>query len=71
MFCENNCCIYWKNNKCELGQISLDSRGMCIDCIYVDIDEELMEQARTRMKKNFEEQYQEWERLDRERNREW
>ena len=35
-------CIYQKDGECELEEISIDVSGMCQDCIYPNIDEELI-----------------------------
>ena len=46
MNCENNLCVYWNNGKCILGEISIDASGVCADCIYVNIDENILKNAR-------------------------
>ena len=46
MRCENIFCIYFSNKKCILDEISLDIQGTCENCIYVDIDEEVLEKKR-------------------------
>lgn len=48
MNCENNMCIYWKDNECILSEISIDCAGNCTECIYVDIDEEILNEARNK-----------------------
>ena len=46
MRCENYFCIYWSEDICCLDSISLDILGNCQDCIYVTINEEILQQAR-------------------------
>ena len=42
MKCENVFCIYEEKGKCILDNISIDVSGACTDCIYIDIDEEVI-----------------------------
>lgn len=37
--CENEFCIYQKQGNCILDNIQLDKQGCCLDCIYIDIEE--------------------------------
>ena len=55
MNCENNFCIYQRNGNCILNEISIDSSGMCTECIYPDIDEEILKDAKLKVLKSFEE----------------
>ncbi len=36
--CENEFCIYCKNNKCILDVIQIDSMGICSECIRISIE---------------------------------
>ena len=54
MRCENHFCIYWKNYRCQLNQISLDIQGICQECIYLELEEDVMEAARTVLKNRLE-----------------
>ena len=54
MDCENNYCIYESNGKCLLDEISIDSLGMCTEYIYPDIDEEILNQAKSKFLKTYE-----------------
>lgn len=36
--CENTICIYEEKGKCLLDEISLDSAGLCRECIEVEQD---------------------------------
>lgn len=49
MNCENKFCIYQSKGKCILEEIDIDSLGMCADCIYPDIDEKILNQAKLRL----------------------
>ena len=49
MNCENKFCIYQSEGECILEEIDIDSLGMCADCIYPDIDEEVLNQAKLRL----------------------
>lgn len=39
MNCENEYCIYNLESKCLLEKISVNSLGMCDDCIMISLDE--------------------------------
>lgn len=49
MRCENIFCIYWKNEECILDEVSLDIMGNCQDCIYVDIEDDVLENYRNKL----------------------
>ena len=57
MNCENSFCIYQSKGKCTLDKINIDSLGMCTECIYPDIDEEIINQAKLKLLKNHEKTY--------------
>lgn len=46
MRCENIFCIYCSRKECTLNEISLDVQGNCENCIYVDIDENILEEQK-------------------------
>lgn len=54
MKCENDFCIYNDQEMCMLNFISLDTIGMCLDCITIDIDNEILKQAKTKLLGQFE-----------------
>ena len=54
MDCENNFCIYQSKGKCLLDKINIDSLGMCAECIYPDIDEKFLNQAKSKLLKTYE-----------------
>ena len=46
MECENELCIYQRDDKCLLDKISLDYQGMCNECIYVSLDEAMLKELK-------------------------
>ena len=62
--CENHFCIYWEDNQCVLKSISLDIQGICQDCIYVELEQFTMDNAREQMRKKFERMYGNWDKID-------
>ena len=48
MKCENDYCIYNKDNTCILGEMSIDSLGMCDACITISLDEGFLKAEKTR-----------------------
>lgn len=47
MKCENKFCVYWQEDACLLDEISLDSQGCCEECVYVNVEEEILNKKRT------------------------
>ncbi len=43
MRCENKFCIYQIKNICLLGETEIDHNGLCKNCVYLEIDEEYLE----------------------------
>lgn len=54
MKCENEFCIYQYKNKCTLKEIEIDSFGICADCIYPNIDEKILIEAKLKLLKNYD-----------------
>ncbi len=54
MQCENYLCIYYENDECTLDEISLDACGRCYDCILINFDEKILEDARQKHLKSYE-----------------
>ncbi|MCL1863503.1 MAG: hypothetical protein FWF78_08055 [Defluviitaleaceae bacterium] len=46
MNCANDYCLYNRAFECILDEVSLDSIGMCDDCIVVKIDENILEEEK-------------------------
>ena len=55
--CENIFCIYWKENSCTLESISLDMQGNCTDCIYIELEKTVLENARKNLLEKLDLQY--------------
>lgn len=49
MKCENNFCIYQSEGKCILDKISMNNLGMCTECIYPDINKNILNQAKSKL----------------------
>ena len=49
MNCENYFCIYQSKGKCIIEENNIDNCGMCLDCIYPDIEERILTDAKNRM----------------------
>ena len=54
MYCQNKFCIYQSKDKCILNNISIDESGMCTECIYPNIDTNILEQAKNELLKKYE-----------------
>ena len=48
MKCENNYCIYNRDNTCALGEVGIDSLGMCDSFIIVFLDEDFLKAEKSR-----------------------
>ena len=49
MKCENCFCIYQAKGKCIIKNVSINSMGMCTECIYADIDEKILKQSKLKI----------------------
>ena len=54
MKCENSFCIYQTKGECSLDKVNIDSFGMCAECIYPDIDEKILNQAKLKLLRYYE-----------------
>ena len=54
MNCENSFCIYQSKGRCILETVDINSLGMCTECIYPNIDEDLINQAKLKLLKQYE-----------------
>lgn len=50
MHCRNRFCVYYSKTYCMLDEdfISMDERGQCAVCEYVEIDDYFLDRARDR-----------------------
>ena len=46
IFCENDFCIYWEENKCLCQYINLNASGICMNAIQVNIEEKILYKKR-------------------------
>lgn len=60
MNCENKFCIYYENHVCILGTIDMNALGCCDSCIYIDLDESVLREARSKTREKFEMNYEHW-----------
>ncbi len=54
MNCENRFCIYEAHGNCTLKSVHINSLGMCAECICADIDEEILDQAKSKLLQQYE-----------------
>lgn len=47
--CENKFCIYQKQGNCILKSVQLDIQGNCLDCIYINIEEDTLEKLKEKL----------------------
>ena len=55
MKCENAYCIYNRGFECLLDEVSIDSLGLCSDCITVSLDKKYLEAEKERQLRDVEE----------------
>lgn len=53
LFCENEFCIYQKQGKCILENIQLDIQGNCVECIYINVGEETLNDLKEKLLRNL------------------
>lgn len=53
IYCENRLCIYWEENACILSGVSMDSLGMCEECILVSLEDEELDKKRKQLRQKF------------------
>lgn len=51
--CENEFCIYQKQGTCILESVQLDIKGNCIDCIYINVEEEALNNLKDKLLRRF------------------
>lgn len=54
MECENSLCIYERDRKYILEKISVNMLGICDDCIYPSIDDEVLNSLKEKTLKRLE-----------------
>ena len=58
MRCANRFCIYYRKGRCLAEDISINSAGVCEDCVYVEIDERDLQARRANLLEKMQRQYQ-------------
>ena len=58
MNCENSFCIYQSKGKCILKNVDINNFGMCTECIYPNIDEKIIDDAKLKLLKKYENEYE-------------
>lgn len=51
--CENEFCIYQKQGTCILESVQLDIQGNCIDCIYINVEEDTLNNLKEKLLKDL------------------
>jgi len=54
MNCENNYCIYNKENTCRVSPITINSLGMCDECIIISLDDKFLNEEKERQFQGIE-----------------
>ena len=60
MNCEQEYCIYNNNGDCILQNISINSLGMCDDCMTITLDKKLLTKFKERELREIESRWQEF-----------
>ncbi len=47
IFCENDLCLYWKQDHCILDTVHISLSGICEDCILITFPEKLKDSLRS------------------------
>ena len=50
--CENEFCIYQKQGICILESIKLDIQGSCVDCIYIHVENDILNNLKEKLLRN-------------------
>lgn len=53
LLCQNEFCIYQNSGECILENIQLDIQGNCADCIYINIEENVLNELKEKHLKNL------------------
>ena len=57
MNCDNIYCVYQNKGKCTLECIQIDVSGKCTECVYVDLDDKVLNNAKNKLLRAFEKDY--------------
>jgi len=59
MKCEYEYCIYNKDFKCSLDGVTINSLGMCDDCIIISLDKGFLEAEKDKQRKEIDKRWKE------------
>ncbi len=65
MNCENYLCIYQKDGNCKAEEPSINTLGMCEDCIIVSIPEKELKKYKVNDLKKFNDYWKDEEKVTR------
>lgn len=51
--CQNIFCVYESKGECVLKEVSIDISGACEECIYVAIDNKVLQKEKSNILKNL------------------
>ena len=54
MICENEYCIYQKENRCHFPTTTINSLGMCDGCIIISLDKNFLKEEKERQFQELE-----------------
>ena len=52
--CENEFCIYQKQGNCILENVHLDIQGNCIECIYINVEQDILNNLKKKLLRELE-----------------
>lgn len=53
--CENEYCIYNMDNRCRFEKVTINSLGMCDDCVIISLDKDFLTKEKARQLQNIKE----------------
>lgn len=56
MNCTNKFCVYCNGTKCKLKEISIGTLGICEEFIFVDIEDEILNEKKKMMIKRWKDE---------------
>ena len=54
--CENEFCIYQKQGECILKSVQLDIQGNCMECIYINVEQDTLDTLKEKLLKTLQDQ---------------
>jgi len=59
MRCENEFCIYNKGNNCRFERVTINTLGMCEDCIIITLEKDFLEAEKEMQLKKIDSRWNE------------